>query len=348
MLSFVNYAEYGAHASADELKRLGGLQAEEQKPKKDKEEMDDDVDDGEAKAMDVNEDDGNAITEEALVYPEPKPLIHYSGNTNEFFTFDKHYIPATFPQIPVQVLLATSGEATVAKKAMAKQMAAVCAHPCLPLIVHASPIISFFENSTKDVDPIQKRTFVSFMFSCVQLHQFKMDCVVGAFPFHETMTPKKFEKINDNYATQLRIMENDQNVLLDAMYDEFQKTQNENALMLEFVSLMESYCLRYIHLIEYYLYTCLIEPHDVNGVVPLQSVLTPHVLPSLNQIPFDAREGIVQDMYKFFDFKRNIMECEEIQPFTYDSAAAAENTYKKLIPMKTLWEYCRAMNREQI
>lgn len=354
MLSFENYAEYGAQ-TPDDLVRMGGLQQDDDDAAADMKQNDDDeVDAGEARAMDLGDEDAaHEQSFSVLLFPEPKPLIKYTGTTNEAFYFDKQVMYATFPEFSPQVMLAMDGRSSVMKKAIGKQMAGVCTHPCMPIIVHGSPVVSLLENTTKNLEPVKKDTYMSYMESCCQLHSFKLGCVEGIFPFHPSVTPEKLKKAHDEYEAQLIQMGKEQDAQLDALYSansqELADANGHNNLLASFIALMERYCLQYIHLLEYYLYTCLIEPHNVCNLIPIEAVLTPNTLPTLNQVKFEAREAIVQDVHKFFDYKRDALGCVQIE--TRDKRDAImrggeESKYKGYVPLQTLWNYCQAMNCE--
>lgn len=356
MLSFENYAEYGAQ-TPDDLVRMGGLQqdddddaAADMKQNDD----DDDADAGEARAMELGDDDDGNTTYSVLVFPEPKPFITYSSSTHEHFHFDKKLLPPTIPPVPPQIMRALEGGASIMRKVVAKQMAAVCVQSSMPAIVHGSPLVSLLENTTKDVVPIEKDTYMSYMESCCQLHAFKLACLEGAFPFHHSVTPEKLKKTHDEYEAQVTQMGKEQDAQLDALYatnsQELVDANARNHLLASFITLMERYCLQYIHLLEYFLYTCLVEPHNVDNLIPLEAVLTPNILPNLNQVKFKERENVVKDMYKFFDYKRDMQGCVQIESRDKMEAIMSggneESKYKGYVPLQTLWNYCQAMNCE--
>jgi hypothetical protein len=354
MLSFENYAEYGAQ-TPDDLVRMGGLQQDDDDAAADmKQNDDDDADAGFARAMDLGDDDDNNTTYSVLVFPEPKPLVTYLGSTHEQFHFDKKLLPLTLPPVPPQIMLALEGGSAVMRKVVAKQMAAVCVQSSMPAIVHGSPLVSLLENTTKDVAPIKKDTYMSYMESCCQLHAFKLACLEGAFPFHHSVTPEKLKKSHDEYEAQVSQMGKEQDAQLDALYSANSANSCElaerNHLLASFITLMERYCLQYIHLLEYFLYTCLVEPHNVDNLIPLEAVLTPNTLPTLKQVQFKDRESIVKDVYKFFDYKRDMQGCVQIESRDKMEAIMCggeeSNKYKGYVPLQTLWNYCKAMNCE--
>ena len=336
MLSYQNYAEYGGNTI------LGGIMS-------DSEEEEEQEDHGQRKGMEL---DGVERIQEAemidittLTFPQPAPLILYKGPVSADFHFDKDYMAAVdFPQLPPQVMKALSGGAAMANELCSVQMAGYCTQPCMPMVVHSSPLVSFFENSAKHIAPVLHDTYTSFMYSCYQLHQLRYACVKGFIPFHPSMTGPKLKQIIEECSQQSRLMGQEQDAQLDAFYSEGDaSTWNVHA----FVALMERNALQYIHLLEYFLHTCLIAPYKSG--IELEHVLTPNVVPTLQQVKFERRERVVQDLIKFFTHKHEMQGGKNLQVSAIYPLMTTEGTerYKGYVPMQTLKEYMIYMEDKQ-
>lgn len=332
MLSFQNLVEHGGNTV------YGGIMSDS-----DDEEFKED-DDGAVKGMEldgverIQEEDLIDIT--TLTFPNPQPKIVYKGPVEDSFHFNKGVMSSDFPQLPPQVFNAMNGGGVMANELVSTQMAGYCFQPCLPMIVHGSPIVSLFCNTTPNIAPVLQDTFTSFMRSCYQLHQIRYACIKGLIPFHESMKKERLQQVVLECSQQLTLMESEQNAQLDALYSG--KTRQEWDLNM-FVMLLERYAIKYIHLLEYFLYTCLIEPYKCG--IELEHVLTPTVVPTMQQVKFARREMILADVVKFFKHKHEVQGCTGIQYGLIEQLVKTEGTekYKGYLPVQTLKEYMICM-----
>ncbi len=336
-----------------------------------------DADDGQPKNMDevihedvdpMEEDDDEEEEEDVeLVFPDPVPMVEYSKDGTEF-RFLVQNLPNSFASIPPQILksMGSWDEAT------AKQKAAIAFNPCMPMPVHGSPIVSMVENKAvipagEKIAPkmqlVPKTRFISFTRSCYELHQLKLACANGLIKFHPSFTPSRLGEAVNEYAFQQKRIETTQNLKIDSLYAK----ASDPALMVdmkqvlaEFVSLIESYALQYIHLLEYFIYTCLVAPHG--GSIPLEACLTPNVFPSLGDCIVERRMQVVKDMIEFFTHKIETRAKQEAE----NAANGVQNTdapplqklrlddvadiifkegrngavvYNGYIPLRTIYEY---------
>jgi hypothetical protein len=221
-------------------------------------------------------------------------------------------VPLSFASIVPQIIeaMGTWDEAT------ARQKAAIAFNPCMPMPVHSSPLVSLFENRAvaaagqKEApakEAVAKPKYVSFMRSCYELHQLMLACNGGLIKFHPSFTQTHLEAANAEYTYQQSGMEATHNAKIDALYHKMMDPAvmcDMKQTLAEFVSLLESYTLHYIHLMEYYIHTCLIEPHnsttDAEQQLPLEACMTPNVVPTLDMCHPSRRAAIVKDMIDFF------------------------------------------------
>lgn len=354
--NFGGGGEYYGMSAADQ--RKGGL-------------MDDDLsslsdDDGEQ--QDMEEDAGEMVdpkeeehVEAAMLrFPQPVPLIELSEDRRQFrFLADR--IPVSLPSIapPVLKAMATLTEAT------SKQKAGIAFHSCMPMPVHGSPLVSLFAN--KFVLPkgqtatLQQRPYkdkyVSFMFSCYQLQQLKLACLNGLIPFHPSITERKMLAAHVEYLHQIKLIGTVQDNALDALYAKAVNgvAVSMVAIMNEFITLLESYSLQYIHLLEYFIHTCLVAPHGI----PLEACLTPNETPPLALCGAQQQQTILDDLILFFKHKvsyraeqekRNVVDhvsdidassttklnIDAIEPIV---KGRTQELYNGYIPLSTLYEY---------
>ncbi len=335
-----------------------------------------DEDEGEQCEMDVEDpEEEEHVESQMLQFPAAVPLIELNQDGTQF-RFLANHISDTLPSIPPSIMkaMATLTEAT------SKQKAGISFHSCMPMPVHASPLVSLFANKFvlpkgATVTVMQQRPFkdkyVSFMFSCYQLQQLKLACLNGLIPFHPSFTERKLLAAHVEYQHQIKRIGNAQDSALDALYakaigkDESALIVSMQAVMAEFVSLLETYSLQYIHLLEYFIHTCLIEPHNQNAaagkLLPLESCLTPNECPPLSACTAQQQENIMQDLVAFFQHKvsyradqeqRNT--AEHVQNTDAASAAGSkinvaaimpsvkarqQELYNGYIPLSTLYEY---------
>jgi hypothetical protein len=329
--------EYYAVSTEDQ--RRGGLM-EESSSESSQDEEEPEVDEGDVKQM---EDDnpclangGEEEEDAGIQFPPPAPLIEHNADGTQFrFIADR--IPSTVSSITPQIMKALASY----KEATAKQKAAIAWQPCMPLPVHASPLVSLFENKYvlakgQQTAAIQhrpyKEKYMPFMRSCYQLHQLIWAFNSGLIPFHPSFTEKHLRLARIEYQHQQKRLEYLQNQRLDDLY---QKATGGGAggggaivgmrdIMREFVSLLESYSLQYIHLMEYFIYTCLIEPHAgaLHGL-PLEACLTPNVFPVLSECGTRTQQQeIIQEVVEFFKHKVTRREEQERQ----NAASGVQNT----------------------
>jgi len=207
---------------------------------------------------------------EALELPEPNPRIVY-GERKQHFHFASDHIPLTLPVIPPQIL---KGLTSSVMDTNVKIKALTCIHKALPMPVHGSPLVSLFMTRvrTKGGPTPSKPTCVSWMDTCCQLLQFKAACGQGYIEFHKDIKPEILKKAEADYQDQVYLMETSHNNFMDSLYQGIRSGEIQGPQALnQFASALETYSVRYIHLLEWYLWTCLVAPHGL----PLDAVLTP-------------------------------------------------------------------------
>jgi len=325
---------------------IGGLMSDDEEPV-----QDDEGGDGPTR-MKI-EDEPEVAMEEAdentmglIAFPlDPRPAIEYSA-TGATFHFIKAEIPETFASIPPHVVVAYT---TAMVDQMQKLKAASCMQPALPIIVHASPLISMFSNTfvvpkgqpVPDQPPVEIDRFTSFSHSVVVLLTFMDMCINGIIPFHPSVKQDFIKLQLSNYKRQLMLM----NATHDRQLDQYYADEEANdPQLLGFIRIMQNFCMRYIHTIEWFLFTCLIQPH---GYTNIGSILTPHVFPTLSDCATVAmQEMVIRDAGDFFNYK-NEHQGAKIKRWLKDRQEALNfdpaYVFKGCIAFSTMKEYSEAM-----
>lgn len=334
----------------------GGLQLDKDSDGEDQKDMEvDQVEENDPRLYEEHLNGTIVDAIEVIVFPTPAPHFEYNV-ANGTCQYQRPYIDNSILGLPPQVLQALAGYT----EEMEKQKAGVCMQPCIPLIVHRSPIVSFFEGAKvfekdrKAPPAVWKPKYVSFVTSAMQLHQFYIACMGGLFKLHVDVVPK-LEQINTEFELQLRNMETVQNKRLDDIYSAA-ATRSSNETMADFISLFENYAFQYLHLYEYVIYACLIAPRCD---LPVDAILTPHDTPNLSDALASERNDILTQTAVFFRFKAQIranqeadnarqgVESTDAMPIVaMDPETLAINRqncgaliYRELIPLRTLYEY---------
>lgn len=315
------YFNRGAIGSSVAERALGGLNYDDCSSDDDMKVSDDEAKEGVVGVDGGDDDDGDACGSTAaaitkLVFPEPVPAIFYS-NDGKQFRFDKAVIPPQVKGIPPQIM---QGAAAI-KEETARQKACISFQPLLPGVVHASPMVALLESIVvrappkagapvcapdKQPQPTSVR-YVSVLKSCYQLQQFKMACHNGLFPLAPSMIDK-LDECAENYLTHVRGLSQGFDERLDELLASA-KTRAREEVLASFLALVEQHALDYIHTLEHYLYTCLIEPRLIVPIISLAAVLTPNQFPSLDACSEDTeRKEVMDDVVAFFAHKERVRD----------------------------------------
>jgi hypothetical protein len=291
---------------------------------------------GEAK-MDLaeEEEEEEVVCEwEFETFPEPAPKIKTIGHDQ--FVFDKKSIPPGISFVPPHVLNAMNWH----KELSGTFKSAIVNHPCFPIPVHSSPLVSLLGGGGTAV----KTKYVSFLYTCHQLHVLKAACVNGLFTFHKSITPQKLADEKANYAAFITRLENEQNRLIDQCLQLRDRAS--------FVQIMEQYALDYIHTLEYFLYVMLVEPFEM---LQFEHVMTPNETPEVEACSTNdtVRFNIISDAFTFFRYKQEMRDEQEkknrqdgventdkpsMQRLTFNSQKEVLN-YKGYMSDTMIWEY---------
>ena len=318
------HASYGA---TEEESKLGWLQKHSSEEEED--------DDGAVKSMVPGGEDD--IEEFTIPDPSSVAIIYLPLPDGSQFVFDIKRIPLEFAGSPTSVYMAAT-DAKPLHKAISDFKAAACFQPCLPIILHGSPLVSLISNkfalppdlsaveteeARRKEGTITKPKYCSFIYSVTQLKQITTFIQEGCYQFRSSMSPTKLKALEDEFTHQLRRHADDMDYRLDQYYDQagdFQKVD-------EFLQLMEQYALRYIHIHEWFIYQTLLAP-----LVPLSLVLTPLYLPSLMEVSKSQQKDIVEDAGVFFHHK------QEHQGFQYEYMKSNDG-YKGYVSWDFLQKY---------
>lgn len=322
-------------------------------------------------AMDLSDDEKKEEDEEegsvplseqvknttVLAFPQAQPPLESNGQGQVRFKAD--HIPLHFHSVPPNILKGLQAN----EELMAKLKSSIAMYPCMPLIVHVSPILLLFSGKAvlpkgqerKVVQRAWHDQFTSFSQSAYKLKQLLALLINGAIPFDPTtFGPQHMEQILNEFELQTHMMEQVQDEALDSLYQDAVKPgSNGTYIMQQFMEVLELFSFQYVHLLEYVIYSIAIEPRAPD--MPLEAVLTPMTKPSLEACKPEQQKLAVHDVVEFFNFKHQLRKEQEadnaskgidnsdvlpIVQLTHDSAAQATNVkYKNLIPIRTLYEY---------
>jgi hypothetical protein len=292
---------------------------------------DDDMKDSDEEDRRVNNGDGTAVDDDndgedtpaaasAIAFPVPAPAITYSADGTEF-RFNKALIPPKTRGLPPQIM---NGAATL-KEETARQKACISFQSFVPGPVAASPMVALIESIVvapppkagapafkpeAQIQPAHPR-YMSVLKTCYQLQQFKMACYNGLIPLAPGMTKAKVEALNVLHGKRCHQIGAEHDDRLDALYAGA-KARVQTEVVTDFLRLCEDHALDYIHLLEYFLYACLILPRMLpESTITLANVLTPRDFPSLDACRPDQRADVVADTVSFFAHKEAIRANQE-------------------------------------
>lgn len=325
--------------------------------------------DDEAEPMDEGSDDEETtrrramadlnVNTAALVFPPQivSRFLIYEGDGGWVCVWPVAAVPAGLGSLAPQTLKALPA---TDPELLQRQCTACFMQALLPGIVHVSPLVALLGTAAacraaaKDGLPMQsvvaprEPKWTSWFQSALQLQQLKTSTLEGLLPFHESVTPVALRRHSLEYWHQLKLAESDHNARLDVLYA-------RNASLPEHVAAWEAQALQYVHLLEYFLWSCLVAPYP--GAPALEDVLTPtEPSPPLNACHADLAPVLLEDVRKFFaDKRQRLLEARAEDPATYarhhdlpDPAcivprlqAAQEPTYNGWIPIAYLEDYAR-------
>lgn len=312
--------------------------------------------------MDIEDagEEGEGGGVELISFLEAQPLLEDNGQGRVRWMADA--VPPSVVSVAPHVMNALSAYTDE----MSKHKAAIMLHPCLPMIVHSSPMVSLI-SGVAVVPPGQEKQkqlprpwhprYTSFVYSAYQLHQLYLLAKHGCFPFPSEFTQERQRQICSNHQRQIEMAEELQNSRLDALYRRAVAEGNDakDAVMHEFIALMESYCHHYLHIYEYTLHALLVEPRCQ---LALEHVLTPsNMSPSLDMCLPEVRERVLEDCNTFFNHKiqtRVEQEAEilkrgeqlvDARPLVQMPVNSARQPcpphllFRGYLPLRTIYEY---------
>lgn len=224
----------------------------------------------------MQEDDGDEGSD-LISFPTPCPQIIYSPDGSHFY-FDRNLLPPTFPVTAQSLFDAMRAKAfrdvlASAKRAMASLLV-------LPMPVHASPTMAFFQakSGANQQTHVLKPTLINWMDSMRDLEQLRFFIVTGVIPVRPTTPTYWIEQCEARYEAQLKAYETGQ---LERVQDGFARVAEANgdlAVMkqefLSFISYCEEAAYFYLHNLEHFIYKAVIEKHE-QPELELAHLLTP-------------------------------------------------------------------------
>lgn len=292
-----------------------------------------------------------------LVFPTPRPAVFFSDD-GTLVRFDMRIVPPTVGGIPPQVC---KGASAMSEESLVQKIAFSDA-TFTPGLVASSPMLGLIMSIVvppkrrpgappfvPGPQPTQTR-FIGAGNSCFLLNQIKMLCAKGAIPFHDSWNADKLLHVGACYKIHGGRITQENETQLAAFYQRVADAGRvTDATLEEFMAGCEARTLRYIHLIEWYLYTCLVEPHlqtpEQRAALPLECVLTPHVFPALPW-PMDdgTRRGVFQEVLDFFQHKQLSVPHTRIRYALI--RPDRKDMYKNYVPRDTIVAYMRDLDRD--
>ncbi len=289
-----------------------------------------------------------------LILPEPRPAI-FTSDDGTLVRFDKRVVPiATMHGVPPQVLM---GASSVSKE-LINQKTSFCNAAFTPGPVASSPMVALIMSivvppkrrpGAPPFVPGPQPSQARYMMAgnvCFQLNQLKMLCAQGAIPFHTSWNADKLLRAGARYLTHGQRVAEANGVELGAFYQRVAAVGVvTDATLEEFMRGCEERTLRYIHLIEHYLYTCLVEPYtsEAGVPVPIELVLTPREFPAFvpsSSFPSKALEEVVD----FFTHKQMSTPHTRIRAALI--RADRRDMYKNYVPRDVIIAYMRDLDTD--
>ncbi len=172
----------------------------------------------------------------------------------------------------------------------------------------------------------------------------------------------KLEECGEAYLTHVRGINLGFDERLDALFAGA-KTRTREDVLASFLALVEQHSLDYIHTLEHYLYTCLIEPRLIVPIITLAAVLTPNQFPPLDACSAEERKEVMDDVVAFFAHKERVRDEQialnakngvtntDYVAMPLQSSAIMEQhppLYKGYLPQKTAIEYLFYMDTDGV
>lgn len=268
-----------------------------------KNQNDDDDDDAELVTRNAKKKEALNFDTSFVVYPTTivNGSLIYNGS---HFGWPVNGIPVGLGSVAPQTLKALPG---TDPELLQNQCSGCCLLSVLPGIVHSSPMKALLATAAacfatvKDkrsidsvVIPMEPR-YSSWMQSAIKLHQLKAAVLEGIFPFHESVEPLTIKRHDMEYKHQLAMGTRMHDDRLDDLY-------RRHAPLEDHIAAWEEHALWYVHLLEHFLWDCLVAPYP--RCPPLEAVLTPTERPSLDACP-ELAPQLLHDVCIFFADKRD-------------------------------------------
>jgi hypothetical protein len=298
--------------------------------------QDEDEGDEPAAPMDEEEEEEPAAEEETTTaaaaaasfeFPEPAPPLAYSPDS-KFFRFLG--VPRDMPTVAIT---AFRGMASI-KDLTAAQKLVVCVKACMPMPIHASPLLALLVPTEEN----SKRRVVSWLMSVFHLRSFMLAIINdnGLIPFHASVRDGYVRQCFDEMQAQLRAYDSAHDDRIHQLHRQVRlRAIGDRDALLRFIEYLEAYSFYYVHSLERFLFRCLVEPRPSCAHIRLEHVLTPtNVRPSLDECaePWDARELLVH----FFQLKvmatRRYEESVKADEYEGDVPSARESFDLQQLP----------------
>lgn len=258
-----------------------------------------------AEPMEEDKEEGDGEEHWILPRPEAIPLSNpnlLAGPSGKVF-WPTQAVPPGFLALPPQILQALP---QVDPELLEKHCLAACYRSVLPGALPKSPMLMLLSSAAACAATIkvgrplsetkvpEHELCISYVQTVLQLHQWKSLVVECVTPFDESIRPRDIYTASRVYDREVETLETNQNDELDALYA-------QNAPLEDHARVWERHAVEYIHLLERFLYECLLS--RIVDAPPLELVLTPHYWPSADECSPELRAQTRADILKFFKFK---------------------------------------------
>jgi hypothetical protein len=263
-------------------------------------------DDGSAKAMEEDANSGQLDETPwrfATVSRDNPFMLSSNAPMGPAVFWPIQAVPSGLLGLPPQILNAIP----LADPALLQnQCTAACLRSVLPGAVCTSPLLAMMSSAaacaaavkagrpvSEAVAPTHDR-FTTYIQLAVRLHQWKAAVLKCVTPFYESIRPKDVWLADRNYSFQLDLLGQRQDGELEDLY-------RRGASLETHVHTWERHALEYIHLLERFLYDCLVS--RIPGAPPLENVLTPDYWPHMDECSAACKTQAFRDAQTFFQFK---------------------------------------------
>jgi len=300
----------------------------------------------------------------------PTPSVqHLESGPHDTFRFRWGVLPKGMPGFPAHVMAAVGKN----EELMRDNLEIVARQPCLPMIMHASPLVALFsahyqaprdyqgaDLSTLDRPFHARRTTLHDTLSLL-LELYGACINGGVIRLHTSVTSEMQSELLRTLRASHEELSRINDTNLDALFEAVDTgAETYQAALPAFVQLCERYGVALVHLYERFLHEALIAPHA--GAPALATVLTPAQLPDTVMSAAEADNARKQAL-EFFMFKANMRKSAEeeaaalgqelvdkgpwrLRVEMLQGPVSGSNNYRGFLPLDLIRDYFHYMDTQ--